>query len=141
MALAFPYGPFGPFGILLLIGNVAIAVSRYRRDHPGPLFASQGARLGASGGLVSFAVALIFGIPQIARNWDEIRRQLFVAIQQKTAGNPDPHAQQATQLMGSNQGMVVFIVFSLVLALAFCLLLSSAAGALTATLSSNRQRR
>jgi hypothetical protein len=130
----------GPIGVLVLLADVVIAVSRYRRYHPGPLFASHGARLGAFAGFLSFIIALILSIPLVVRNSSEIHRQILVAIQQRTAGNPDPRAQQLGQWMATNQGMWTFIVFSMVLALILCLVLSSATGALTAAFSGNRQR-
>lgn len=135
-ALAF----LGPFGVPIFLFAVVLAVSRYHRNYPGPLPASRGARLGAFTGLLTFIVAAGLGAIEALRNTSEIRNQLLQVIQQKTATNPDLRTQQAAQFLATDQGFMFFLIFLVVFLLVFCLMLSSAAGALTVVFSGNKRR-
>lgn len=131
----------GLIGVIVFFGLVAIMVVRYQRQHPSPLSASQGARMGALAGLLSFTVVLfIIGIT-VALDPGELRQQLVAAMNQKFASNPDPHLQQFAQWATSTEGLVVFSVVGAIITLIFFVILSSAVGAIAASLSSNRQRR
>lgn len=131
----------GPYGILVFLAGVILPVSRYRRLHSGPLLASHGARLGAFTGFLTFLVALALGTLLALNNTGEIRQQISLAVQQRAAAHPDPNAQQVVQFMATNQGLMLVAIFAVIFSLVFCLALSSAAGALTAAFSSNKQRR
>lgn len=131
----------GPLGILVFLLGVAIAVIRYRREHPGPLLVSHGALLGALMGLLNFVVAFIFTAIAVMNDPSDARRQMLAAIQQKTAGSPDPRVQQVTQFLSTEQGFIAFLIFAAVFMLVFCLALASATGALTAVFSRDRKQR
>lgn len=134
-ALAF----LGPFGIPIFLFAVVLAVSRYRRNYPGPLPASRGARLGAFTGLLTFIVAAGLGAIEALRNTSEIRNQFLQVIQQKAA-DPNLRTQQAAQFLATDQGFMFFLIFLGVFLLVFCLMLSSAVGALTVVFSGNKRR-
>jgi len=59
-------------------------------------------------------------------------------VQQQTAGNPDPRAQQVVQFVATRPGLILFTVFLAIFTLAFFLVLSSAVGALTAAFSRSK---
>jgi hypothetical protein len=131
---------WGIAGVLVFTLGVVVAVSLYRRRHQGRLLASQGARLGAIAGLLTFAVIFILGISLVLHDPAEAHRQLLLAVQQKAASSPDPHMPQLIQFFATDQGFKAFLVFAALFTLAFCLVLGSAAGALTAVFSGNQRR-
>lgn len=128
------------FGVIVFFGLVAIMVIRYQRQHPAPLSASQGARMGALAGILSFTVVLIVTAFNVLQNPGELRRQLLAAMNQRFANNPDPQAQQFAHWATSTEGLVVFSVLAAIITLIFFAILASAVGAIAASLSS-RQRR
>jgi hypothetical protein len=125
-------------GMLVFVVGIAFAIVLYRPHHQGPLLASQGARLGAFAGLLSFAVLLFLTVLAVAPNPGEYRKQLVLAVQQQTAGNPDPRAQQVAQFVATRPGLILFTVFLVIFTLAFFVVLSSAVGALTAAFSRSK---
>ncbi|HEY6970648.1 MAG TPA: hypothetical protein VJA94_15675 [Candidatus Angelobacter sp.] len=126
-----------PIGSLLFLAAIVYCVSRYRREQPGPFSPLQGAKLGAFNGLVAFAVLTVL-ILSLGR--DEFRRQMVDVLQKRYAGNPDPQLQQFLHWAATNQGFLVFTILMLLFLLALLLVISSFAGALTVTLSGNKNR-
>lgn len=131
----------GLIGVIIFFGLVAIMVVRYQRQHPAPLSGSQGARMGALAGVLSFFVVLIVVAFSVLQNPGELQRQLVTAMNQRFANNPDPHAQQFAQWATSTEGLVVFLVLATIITLIFFVILASAVGAIAASLSGSRQRR
>lgn len=118
--------------LLLLPGSVIVAIQLYRRRQPGPLRPSQGAKMGALIGLVSFGVyALLFAI-RVAGDPAEFRQQMSALIQEAIARNPTtPEARQmAESLFSGTGGLVFFFATGLALLLVFLLVLGSVSGAL-----------
>jgi hypothetical protein len=131
----------GLLGVIIFFGMVAITVVLYRRHHPMPLSARQGARMGGLAGLLGFAVSVIIAVASAMANPGDAHQQMAAAIHQKMASNPDPHAQQFAQWAASTQGLIVLSVIGTIFFLVLCVILSSAVGALAATLSSQKDRR
>jgi hypothetical protein len=129
---------FAPLGLPIFLGAIVYTVGRYRRECAGHLSALQGAKLGAFNGFVSFVAASIL---QAAFDHGEYRRLMTLELQRRFAGNPDPQVQQFAHWAASDAGFLALMLFSLLFLLAIFLIVSSFAGALTATFSSNRQRR
>jgi hypothetical protein len=134
----------GLIGVIIFFGLVAIMVVLYQRRHPAPLSASQGARMGALAGVLSFIVVVIATSIAVLLNPQEARQQWITAIQtaqQRSIHSGDPQAQQVAKWFMSSEGIVVALVFGTVVTLVLIAILSSAVGAITASLSSSRQRR
>jgi hypothetical protein len=121
--------------LLLLPGSVIVAIQLYRRRQPGALRSSQGAKMGALIGLVSFGVyALLFAI-RVAGDPAEFRQQMSALIQEAITRNPTPEARQmAESLFSGTGGLVFFFAIGLALLLVFLLVLGSVSGALAAKL-------
>lgn len=137
-------GLLGLIGIIMFFALVAAMVILYQRRHPGPLSASQGARIGALAGLISFIVAMFVVTLIVLHNPDDARQQWVTTIQmaqQRSARSADPQTQQLAKWFTSSEGIVVALVFGTVVSLVFFVILASAVGAIAASLSSSRQRR
>lgn len=125
-----------PIGLLIFFGAIVYGVNRYRREHPAPLSALQGARLGAFNGLISFVVtAALVAI----NDHGEFRRQMMLDMQQRLGGSADPRMQDFLQWAGTNQGFLVITLVGTLVTLAIFLIVSSFAGAMTVTLSGNKR--
>jgi hypothetical protein len=134
IAIAF----IAPIGLVTFFAAIIYSVNRYRRVHPGQLSPSQGARLGAFHGLISFAVATVIQISLL--NQGEFRRQMTLEVQRRFAGNPDPQVQQLVQWAETNQGFLVITALGMLFMLAVFLIVASLAGALTVTLWGRKDR-
>jgi hypothetical protein len=119
--------------LLLLPGSVIVAIQLYRRRQPGPLRTSQGAKMGALIGSISFGVyALLFGM-KVAADPAEFRQQMSTLIQEAIARNPTPEARQmAESLFSGTGGLVFFFGVGMALLLVFLLVFGSVSGALAA---------
>lgn len=130
-----------PYGALLFVGVVVFTVGRYSREHQGPLFASQGAKMGAFNGLISFIVLAAATVLQMALNFEDSHRQFLLEFQRRFAGNSDPIIQRIAHLLPTNLGFVTFMILGLVFFLVIFLIVSSFIGAISVSLSANRNRR
>lgn len=126
-------------GILLFVASIVIAIRSYARDHPGPLRPSQGMRLGAAAGIISYVVFVTIIVVYTTQHFAEFQQQWVLTVQQFFARYPDPQVQQYAHWAAGNQGMLVLLPLSAVIALVFLLLLSIAVGAATAGLSRNKR--
>jgi len=127
---------FGPLGTVVAQGVVAIAVGRYRRNHPGALRGTQGAVLGATVGLFSYIVYLIFFVVQVTANPGEFHAQAVATVQQVLGNNPSPLAHRFAQWAITN--FWGFVLFTLSFALMITVVLSGITGAVTASFSRRR---
>jgi len=127
-----------PIGLLFFVASTVYAVGRYGRDHQGPLKASQGAKMGAFNGLISYVVATALGM---ALNHADYRQQMMLTLQKQFHGNSDPQVQQMLHWIATNQGFVVFTLIALLFGLVVFLIVSSFIGAVTVSFSGNRDRR
>ena len=132
---------YAPLGLLAFIACVMVAVGRYRRDHSGALTRTQGAKLGAVAGVLSFVPPLIEGTVALALQFAEYRRQVELVAQQRLGNNPDPLLQRFAHWFTSTQGIVFGIIFSMVVLLVVVAIVSSLAGAVSAAGFANRSRR
>ena len=127
---------FGPLGTLISQGIVAIAVGRYRRNHPGFLRGTQGALLGASVGFFSFVFLLILLMIEITMDPAQFQAQTLAMIQQTFANNPSPAAQQVAHWATIN--FWGFVLLALSFSFVITVVLSGITGALTAGFSRRR---
>jgi ribose/xylose/arabinose/galactoside ABC-type transport system permease subunit len=115
--------------VLILPVCLKRIIARYRPLHSGVLQAGQGALLGAFMAVLSFAAFLVFALATVslqrAAVLDKLRDIAAIAAQ-----NPNPKAQQMALWLPTNEGFIVFVAFSLALALAFFLLAGAISGAL-----------
>ena len=137
--LGIPFYP--PLGLLFFVGGIVYAVGRYAREHPGPLRASHGAKMGAVSGFISFVVIAVVGVLQVVYNFDEYRKQTIVPLQQRLAGNPDPRVQQFIHWVNTDQGFITMLILSMCFLAAVFLIVSSFIGAISLSFSANRNRR
>lgn len=132
---------YPPLGLLFFVGAIVYAVSRYAREHPGPLRASHGAKMGAVSGFISFIVIAVVAALQEVLNFDEYRQQVLVPLQKRLADNPDPRMQQFVHWVGTNQGFITMSILSLCFLLVVFLIVSSFIGAVSVSFAANRNRR
>jgi hypothetical protein len=102
-----------------MFGVGFLSVMFYRQGHPGVrMKAAQGARLGAFGGLLCFGVmallsAVAVTIPEVR---SEAQQQIAENMQKLAAAHPgDPQIKAGLELMKTPEGLIVFLVATLVL--------------------------
>lgn len=132
-----------PSGLMIVMGSIVLGVRLYRRRHPGPMAASQGAKLGAFVGFFGFIFFSIFSLIYFVRDGSQLRETMretmTASIQKAVSQNPDPQTQQQLQRMmhwlGTNQGIVFFILAGMIFYLAALVLLAGITGALSVAFS------
>ncbi|HEY6349791.1 MAG TPA: hypothetical protein VI636_10300 [Candidatus Angelobacter sp.] len=129
---------FLPLGLLFFVASIVFAVGRYGREHQGPLRASQGAKMGAFNGLVSFVVTTTLATTLFH---EEQRQQIMQMLQKQLGSISDPLFQRMVHWMMTSQGYVVLVIFSMLVGLAIFLIVSSFIGAVTVSFSAHRDRR
>lgn len=126
--------------LVLLPGSVVLAIYLYRRRQPGPLRASQGAKLGSFIALLVFVFSSLLFAVAVSRDPAAYRQEVDKAvktIQDMEARNPQ--APQISQSLSNGiYGIVLFTTMSLASLLVFLLIVGSAIGALAASLSRER---
>lgn len=124
---------------VLLPANLLWAISRYSRHRPIAIRSGQGARMGALMGLLSFTFFLAFFLVSISLQRTQYHDLMVSQIQQISAQNPDPQAQQLLQWFTTPDGLIAFTVFALVTLLLLCLALGSGSGALVGALRKEKR--
>ncbi|MGC2743735.1 MAG: hypothetical protein WA672_11135 [Candidatus Angelobacter sp.] len=125
---------------VLLPANLVWAISRYSRHRPVAIGSRQGARMGAMMGLLSFAFFLAFFLVTISFRHAQYRDIMIAQIQQISAQNPDPQAQQMLQWFSTPDGLITFTAIALVTILLICLALGTGSGAAAIAWRQNRKR-
>jgi len=129
-----------PLGIFVFLpANLLWAISRYKRQRPIVLGSGQGARMGAMMGLLSFTFFLAFFLVSVAFQRTQYHDTMVSQIQQISAQNPDPQAQQILQWFTTPDGLVAFTAFALITLLLLCLALGSGSGALVGALRKDKK--
>lgn len=124
-----------PLAIFVFLpANLVWAISRYRRHRPIVIRSGQGARMGALMGLLSFVFFAAFFLVSISLQRTQYHDLMLSQIQQISAQNPDPQAQQILQWFTTPDGLIAFTAFALVTLLLLCLALGSGSGALVGAL-------
>lgn len=124
---------FSVIGLLVVLPvSVLLGCGLYRRRHIGPLRASQGARLGLTMGLISFAAfATLSGIA-IASN-DAVHQEVIQAMTQAASRSPDPQARQLMlSWINSPHGFAVLIAVGFVFLMFIFLVFTAISGAVAA---------
>jgi hypothetical protein len=132
--------PFLGF-LIWMAATGLVAVLLYRRRVPqSRLTPGMGARVGALAGLFGFGVfALLLAVEMlISRRTGRFRALLQQIVEQASAQNSDPNAQQVLQRLTSPEGLAALMTLVLVTAFVVFLLFSSLGGALGAHLSNKR---
>lgn len=119
---------------VFLPANLVWAISRYTRHRPIVIRSGHGARMGALMGLLSFAFFAAFFLVSISFQRTQYHDLMVSQIQQISAQNPDPQAQQILQWFTTPDGLIAFTVFALITLLLLCLALGSGSGALLGAL-------
>lgn len=128
----------------MILGGI-LAVTFYRRRRPFPeLTAGMGARLGATAGLIGFALfagfmALIMGLETVVLHQPSMMRNAVLqALKDAASRANDPTSQKALETLQSPGGMAFLLAAMLVFFLIFFLVLSTIGGAVSASLSRRR---
>jgi hypothetical protein len=95
--------------------------------------------MGAMMGLLSFTLFLAFFLVSISFQRAQYHDLMVKQIQQLSAQNPDPQAQQLLQWFTTPEGLVAVIAFSFVMLLLLCLALGSGSGALFGALRKEKR--
>lgn len=126
-----------PLGLFILLPACLLwTISRYRRQHPGPLRSGHGARMGAVMALLSFGFFLL----TIAFNPGRYREMMITSLHESAARNPDPQAQQVLQWFATPDGMLAFTAIALGTVLIAFLVIGMSSGALAVSLTKARNR-
>lgn len=132
---------FHPLALFVFLpANLVWAIYRYRRHRPIAIRSVQGARMGALMGLLSFTFFLAFFLVSISFQHAQYHDVMISQIQQISAQNPDPQAQQVLHWFTTPNGLVAFTAFAFVTLLLLCLALGSGSGALAIALGKDRKR-
>jgi hypothetical protein len=124
-----------PLAIFVFLpANLVWAISRYTRQRPIVIRSGQGARMGALMGLLSFVFFAAFFLVSISLQRTQYHDLMVSQIQQISAQNPDPQAQQVLQWFTTPDGLIAFTAFALITLLLLCLALGSGSGALVGAL-------
>ena len=133
--------PLAPLGLFVLLpANLIWAIARYRRNRPLAIRAGQGARMGALMGVLSFGFFLACFLATITLWWRQYREIMIARINEIAAQNPDPQAQQMTQLLATPHGLIVFTAIGLGSIFLIFLVIGMGSGALAITLGRARNR-
>ena len=124
---------------VLLPANLLWAISRYRRHRPIAIRSGQGARMGAMMGLLTFTFFFAFFLISISFQRTQYHDLMVSQIQQISAQNPDPQAQQILQWFTTPDGLIAFTAFALITLLLLCLALGSGSGALLGALRKEKR--
>ncbi len=131
-----------PVGLLIFLpASVVLAIHVYRRrQQPGPITSSLGARLGVFTGLLGFAVFLIVFVLAVTSHKTEYREVIIKGLNDAAASNAAPQIQQKMRAFFSGTaGILVFTAFFLGVTLIFFLIISSLTGALAAATSRGKK--
>jgi hypothetical protein len=129
-----------PLGLFVFLPvNLLWAISRYKRQRPIVIGSGQGARMGAMMGLLSFTFFLAFFLVSVAFQRTQYHDVMVSQIQQISAQNPDPQAQQLLQWFTTPDGLIAFTAFALITLLLLCLALGSGSGALVGALRKEKR--
>lgn len=129
-----------PLAIFVFLpANLVWAISRYTRQRPIVIRSGQGARMGALMGLLSFAFFAAFFLVSISLQRTQYHDLMVSQIQQISAQNPDPQAQQLLQWFTTPDGLIAFTAFALITLLLLCLALGSGSGALVGALRKEKR--
>ena len=119
----------------------ALAVYLYTRGRPAsPLSAGAGARMGATAGLMAFAVLVVlmaagFAIEHyVLHHSDELVAQMRGQVQQAINSTSDPQVRQLASALLSPNGLALILVLSVIFLFAMFLLLCGIGGAIGAAL-------
>jgi len=130
MALAVPFA--SPFLLMLAAGVLTVVL--YAKRSQAQLTRGSGARVGAAGGLLGWAILLFIFLLELSLGGGRLVSGLREAIQQQLANNPDPRAQEVLTTLNSPGGMAVMVVLGMLLFLAVALLCGAIGGAIGASL-------
>jgi hypothetical protein len=130
-ALALPLAVWGP--AYAIGGAVAVFVYRLRarnvRVSPGA-----GAKIGAASAGFGFSILAIITIGTYVYHADDLRKAMADAIAQMSSRGSDPQtAQQALELLKTQEGLGFFVAFGLLMLLVVFVIASSIGGALCAS--------
>lgn len=132
--------PLGAFGVSMLAAG-SLAVLFYHRRNPARLVTPGiGARVGALGGMLGFAIFAVFAAIEVVvfHGGGALRAAMLEAIQQSAARTSDPQAQQMVEYLKSPAGMALMMGLGLALVFLLFLVLSSLGGAVGAALLRRR---
>lgn len=139
VALVVPFA--SPFLLMMAAGVVTVAL--YAKRSQVQLTRGSGARVGAAGGLLGWAILLLIFLFELGIGGGHVVSALRETIQQQMANNPDPRAQQVLATLNSPGGMAVMVVLGMLLFLVVALLCGAIGGAIGALLvrrSQNKDR-
>lgn len=133
---------FSLFGLGVVAGG-ALCVALYRRRQTQiPITVGMGARLGAiSGGIGGLVVTLVMSVGVLAfRTGDQIRQQIYDAVEKAAARNPSFQAEEMLHYIKSPEGFAVILALAFFMTVVVFVVLSSLGGVLGATLFNKRVR-
>jgi hypothetical protein len=131
LSLILPLAVWGP--AYAIGGAAAVLVYRWRARNA-RLTPAVGAKVGAASGGFGFAFVAIVTVATYVYHSDELRKAMGEAINQMTSRGSDPQAaQQALELLKSQEGLGFFVAFGLSMLLIIFVIASSVGGALCAS--------
>ena len=133
---------FSLFGLGIIAGGVLCVALYRRRQSQAPITLGMGARLGAiTGGIAGLFVTVVMSVGVLAfRTGDQIRQQIYDAIEKAAARNPTPQAQEMLQYFKSPEGFAAMLAVVFLMTLVIFIVLSAFGGMLGATLFNKKAR-
>lgn len=130
-----------PFVGMLAVGFLAVVF--YRQGNPESwIRPGTGARLGALGGLICFAMASVVEalVVLTLHKGLEIRQALLTALNQAAARTSDPQALAVFERFKSPEGLQFLLIFGLLFGLIASVVLAAMTGAVGATILGPRRK-
>lgn len=132
-----------PLGILWVFGGGALAVNLYNRkqSYLRKAGASQGAKLGAITGMLSYAVFAVLAGIQFYADPSKVRETFAAQIQKAAATATDARVREMYQQFLTPEGLALFLTLIMAILFVFFLGLSSVGGAVGAAFFRRRGSR
>jgi hypothetical protein len=126
--------PFAVWGPAYALGGAAAVFIYSVRTRNARVTPSAGAKIGAASAGFGFSILAIVAVGTYVYHADDLRKTMTDAITQMTAHGSDPQAaQQALELLKTQEGLGLFVAFGLSMLLLVFVIASSVGGALCAS--------
>jgi hypothetical protein len=131
LALVLPLAVWGP---AYALGGAAAVLFYRLRAKSARLTPAAGAKIGAASAGFGFAILAIIAVGTYVYHSDDLRKAMADAIHQMTSRGSDPQtAQQALELLKTQEGLGFFVAFGLSMLLVVFVVASSVGGAVCAS--------
>jgi hypothetical protein len=122
-----------PLGVLSIALVGAVAVLFYSRKRQTPLSTGTGVKIGIVAGFFAFLAHGTLALVQFTSNRELLVQEIRKAIDQASAGTANPQARQFLERLLTPEGLVVFLILSMLIMLVLFAGLGATGGAIAAS--------